>query len=50
LPACRATGHDASEHPGETAAERRTGHTEEVAYTISITKSNLPKWDTTPET
>ena len=35
---------------GRTAAERRTGHTEEVAYTISITKSNLPKWDTTPET
>jgi hypothetical protein len=30
--------------------DTRTGHTEEVAYTISITKSNLPKWDTTPET
>ena len=35
---------------GRTAAERRTGHTEEVAYTISSTKSNLPKWDKTPET
>jgi hypothetical protein len=35
---------------GRTAAERRTRHTEEVTYTINITKSNLPKWDTTPET
>ena len=35
---------------GRTAAERRTRHTEEVTYTISTTKSNLPKWDTTPET
>jgi hypothetical protein len=35
---------------GRTAAERRTWHTEEVTYTIGITKSNLPKWDTTPET
>lgn len=35
---------------GRTAAERRTRHTEEVTYTISITKSNLPEWDTTPET
>ena len=35
---------------GRTAAERRTRHTEEVTYTIDITKSNLPKWDTTPET
>ena len=35
---------------GRTAAERRTRHTEEVAYTIDITKSNLPKWDTPPET
>jgi Transposase DDE domain len=35
---------------GRTAAQRRTRHTEEVRYTISITKSNLPKWDTTPET
>ena len=33
-----------------TTAERRTRHTEEVTYTIGITKSNLPKWDTTPET
>jgi hypothetical protein len=35
---------------GRTAAERRNRHTEEVTYTIEITKSNLPKWDTTPET
>ena len=35
---------------GRTAAERRTRPTEEVTYTIEITKSNLPKWDTTPET
>ena len=35
---------------GRTAAERRTRHTEEVTYTIEITKSNLPKWDTVPET
>jgi hypothetical protein len=35
---------------GRTAAERRTRHTEEVTYTIDIKKSNLPKWDTTPET
>src|SRR5271154_4913463 len=36
--------------PGRTAAERRTRHTEEVTYTIDITKSNLPKWDTSLET
>ena len=35
---------------GRTAAERRTRHTEEVTYTIDITKSNLPKWDKTPKT
>ena len=35
---------------GRTAAERRTRRTEEVTYTIEITKSNLPQWDTTPET
>ena len=35
---------------GRTATERRIRHTEEVTYTIEITKSNLPKWDTTPET
>jgi hypothetical protein len=35
---------------GRTATERRTRHTEEVTYTIEITKSNLPKWDTTSET
>jgi hypothetical protein len=32
------------------AAERRTRHTGKVTYTIDITKSNLPKWDTTRET
>ena len=35
---------------GRTTAERRTRHTEEVTYTIDITKSNLPQWDITPET
>ena len=35
---------------GRTAAERRIRHTEEVTYTTNITKSNLPKGDTTPET
>jgi hypothetical protein len=35
---------------GRTATERRTRHTEEVTYTIDITKSNLSKWDTTQET
>ena len=35
---------------GRTTAERRTRHTEEVTYTIDIMKSNLPKWDTAPET
>jgi hypothetical protein len=35
---------------GRTPAERRARHTEDVTYTIDITKSNLPKWDTTPET
>jgi hypothetical protein len=35
---------------GRTTAERRTRHTEEVTYTIEITKSNLPQWDITPET
>ncbi len=35
---------------GRTAAERHTRHTEEVTYTIDITKSNLPQWDITPET
>jgi DDE family transposase len=32
---------------GRTARERRTRHTEEVDYTIEITKSNLPQWDET---
>jgi Insertion element 4 transposase N-terminal/Transposase DDE domain len=35
---------------GRTTAERRIRHTEEVTYTIEITKSNLPQWDTSPET
>ena len=35
---------------GRTTAERRTRHTEEVTYTIDITKSNLPQWDIPPET
>ena len=35
---------------GRTAAERRTTHTEDVTYTIEITKSNFPQWDTTPKT
>src|SRR6266571_4740107 len=35
---------------GRTAAERRKRHTEEVTYTIDITKSNLPQWDISPET
>ena len=30
---------------GRTPAERRTRHTEEATYTITITPSNLPKWD-----
>ena len=30
---------------GRTPAERRTRHTEEAIYTITITPSNLPKWD-----
>ena len=30
---------------GRTPAERRTRHTEEADYTITITPSNLPRWD-----
>ena len=30
---------------GRTPAERRTRHTEDAAYTIAITPSNLPEWD-----
>ena len=30
---------------GRTPAERRTRHTEEATYTITITPSNLPRWD-----
>jgi len=33
---------------GRTPAERRTRHTEEATYTITITPSNLPKWDHSP--
>jgi hypothetical protein len=33
-----------------TPAERRNGHTENVSYTITIEKSNLPEWDITPNT
>jgi Transposase DDE domain/Insertion element 4 transposase N-terminal len=33
-----------------TAAERRNGHTENVSYTITIEKSNVPEWDITPNT
>jgi hypothetical protein len=33
---------------GRTPAERRTRHTEEATYTITITPSNLPKWDQSP--
>ena len=31
-----------------TAAERRNSHTENVTYTITIEKSNLPEWDINP--
>ena len=31
-----------------TASERRNGHTENVSYTITIEKSNLPEWDISP--
>ena len=34
---------------GRTAAERRNGHTEDVSYTITVEKSNLPEWDITPD-
>ena len=34
---------------GRTPAERRTRHTEGAIYTITITPSNLPKWDQSPE-
>jgi hypothetical protein len=33
---------------GRTAAERRSGPTEEATYTITITPSNLPQWQQTP--
>ena len=34
---------------GRTPAERRTRHTEEATYTITITPSNLPQWDNLSE-
>jgi Transposase DDE domain len=40
----------ASEHPAEPQPNDAPWHTEEVTYTIDITKSNPPKWDTTPKT
>jgi hypothetical protein len=33
---------------GRTPAERRSRHTEEATYTITITPSNLPQWKQTP--
>jgi hypothetical protein len=33
---------------GRTPAERRSRHTEEATYTITITSSNLPQWKQTP--
>jgi hypothetical protein len=33
-----------------TTAERRNGHTENVSYTITVEKSNLPEWDISPNT
>jgi hypothetical protein len=35
---------------GRTAAERRNGRTENVTYTITIEESNLPEWDSSPNT
>jgi hypothetical protein len=35
---------------GRTAAERRNGRTENVTYTTTIEKSNLPEWDSSPNT
>jgi hypothetical protein len=35
---------------GRTAAERRNGSTENVTYTITIEESNLPEWDSSPNT
>ncbi len=35
---------------GRTPDERKTRHTEDVTYTIIITKSNLPEWDTSTNT
>ncbi len=32
---------------GRTPAERRTRHTEDANYTITVTPSNLPQWDET---
>jgi hypothetical protein len=35
---------------GRTAAERRNGRTENVTYMITIEESNLPEWDSSPNT
>ncbi|MCW2930828.1 MAG: transposase [Actinomycetia bacterium] len=35
---------------GRTTAERRNGRTENVTYTITIEESNLPEWDSSPNT
>jgi Transposase DDE domain len=35
---------------GRTAAERRNGRTENATYTITIEESNLPEWDSSPNT
>ena len=43
-----ATGPGRKRTSGRTAAERRVRHTEEATYTITITPSNLPRWDKSP--
>jgi hypothetical protein len=35
---------------GRTTTERRNGRTENVTYTITIEESNLPEWDSSPNT
>jgi hypothetical protein len=35
---------------GRTATERRNGRTENVTYTLTIEESNLPEWDSSPNT
>jgi hypothetical protein len=43
--ACPRNRADRNRTSGRTPAERRTRHTEEAVYTITITPSNLPQWD-----